>query len=466
MVMIDSDWKDVLSLVRFDFLCSIVVDKFSPSSLSRNTRMSYPSSPSIASPHSVAMLSEILDEVGAFIFTKDREGRYTYANRLVLELFQVSLADLVGHKDEDFFDLQQSNQVRENDIKVLEQGITIEEEEVNIVKDTTERRVYLSIKKPMRDSRGEVVGLFGIATDVTERRALEEMARKQHHLLETIVNNVDAYIYMKDNSHHFHYVNNKVAKLFGLSAEEIIGKQDTELMTSKYAKAVSRMDERVFQSGQAQAGEESFPDQQGEIHHYWSVKVPIDIAEGEKMLIGFSSDITELHRLQAQLKHQSITDELTGLRNRRYLFETLSKELARAKRQGLVTSLLSMDVDLFKSINDQYGHPAGDKVLKRIAQIMQDNLRAEDTVARVGGEEFALLLPNTDLSHAQIFAERIRAAIANHPIMVENHTALQCTISIGIASTHQGICDVDILYSEADKKLYDAKLSGRNCVCC
>lgn len=419
----------------------------------------------IHSPHSVAMLTEILDEVGAYIFTKDCDGYYTYANRLVLELFNVSLSELIGRKDEDFFDLEQSNELRKNDLLVLKKGITLTEEEVNFVKGSGEKRIYLTVKKPMKDDAGKVVGVIGISTDITERKVLEETARQQHQLLETVLNNVDAHIYMKDDKHRFYYVNYKVAELFGLSAKEIYGKHDLEFMTPEYAKAVSILDNKVFKSGHAQAGQETFPDREGNVHHYWSVKVPIESSESEKMLIGFSSDITELHCLQEKLKYQTITDELTGLRNRRFLFETLTRELARAKRQGLDTSLLSMDVDLFKLINDRYGHPAGDKVLSQIAQIMQQNIRAEDTLARVGGEEFALLLPNTDLNQARVFAERIRKAISDHPITVDQRISLPCTISIGIASTVNADHNVDTLYSDADKKLYDAKQSGRNRVC-
>lgn len=415
-----------------------------------------------APPHSAEVLAAILDEVGAYIFTKDAQGRYTYGNRRVLELFNISLSELVGRKDDDFFDLVHSNELYLNDLKVLEQAIAIEEEEVNVIKETGEKRIYLSTKKPLKNSQGQITGLIGIATDITERKRLEETSKTQHRLLETIMNNIDAHIYMKDADHRFQYANYKVGQLFEMSPEEIIGKKDTEIMSQEYADKVSRLDKDVFATGQAQTGQEDFPDKQGHLRHYWSVKVPIDLTEDQKMLIGFSTDITELHDLQTKLQQQAITDYLTGLHNRRFLFDALAKELARASRHRLVTSLLSLDIDLFKAVNDQYGHPAGDTVLTGVAQIIQANLREEDTAARMGGEEFSVLLPNTDLEQAKALAERIRQAIESQSISVDKNIDLNCTVSIGVASTSEGINDVDKLYSAADKKLYLAKSSGRN----
>lgn len=163
-----------------------------------------------------------------------------------------------------------------------------------------------------------------------------------------------------------------------------------------------------------------------------------------------------------KLEELSLTDPLTSLRNRRAFDEELSGSFELARRHDRPLSLAMIDVDHFKAINDVHGHPTGDAVLRAVAQILDGSTRQTDFVARVGGEEFAILLPETPLFEAMQFAEKIRSAIAASTIRT-GEVAHDVTVSIGIACiSHSQIASSVDFFTAADQALYRAKMNGRN----
>lgn len=171
--------------------------------------------------------------------------------------------------------------------------------------------------------------------------------------------------------------------------------------------------------------------------------------------------IAEIDALQAQLHEQANRDPLTGLYNRRYLDGTLERELARCKREGHPLSLMLLDIDHFKSINDTYGHQAGDEVLRRLADLLAHQARAGDVACRYGGEEFLLLLPNMPLAAALERAERWRRSFADGE-MAFGELRLRATLSVGIAAYPGHGTEAARLIRQADEALYRAKARGRN----
>ncbi len=169
----------------------------------------------------------------------------------------------------------------------------------------------------------------------------------------------------------------------------------------------------------------------------------------------------ELQAANAHLARLAACDTLTGLANRRRFFEQANEEIARAQRYGHALSLLMVDLDHFKSINDGYGHAAGDDVLRQLGRCLQDDLRQNDLAARIGGEEFVLLLPETPLLEACQFAERLRQRIAELP-QPALRGLLRVTCSIGVASFNPADGCVDSLLERADAACYRAKAAGRN----
>ncbi|GMV12466.1 MAG: diguanylate cyclase [Polyangiaceae bacterium] len=160
----------------------------------------------------------------------------------------------------------------------------------------------------------------------------------------------------------------------------------------------------------------------------------------------------------------TITDGLTQVNNRRHLDEALEREFLRARRHSRPLSLLVLDIDFFKRINDQYGHLAGDHVLRELASLVQGRVRRDETVARYGGEEFVVLLPETAVDGAVSLAENLRARIEAHSFVFQGVT-IPVTVSIGCAEVSAGDGTGPDLFRRADEKLYQAKQGGRNRVC-
>jgi diguanylate cyclase (GGDEF)-like protein len=173
--------------------------------------------------------------------------------------------------------------------------------------------------------------------------------------------------------------------------------------------------------------------------------------------------LEEIQALQARLREQAMRDPITGCFNRRYLEETLQREFSRARREDYPLSLVMVDIDRFKQINDTYGHPAGDAVLQALGILLHGQTRAGDIVCRYGGDEFLLVLPNIKLADALRRAEIWRMAFHDMEICYGD-LQMQSTISIGIASTHLHGIEEDELIRAVDKALYRAKNSGRDCV--
>lgn len=190
--------------------------------------------------------------------------------------------------------------------------------------------------------------------------------------------------------------------------------------------------------------------------------------DGRLVRMEIATDITERKVLEEDLAEAkrraealSRTDELTGLHNRRGFFELSAQPFRQARRSGNAMAVAMLDLDFFKSVNDRYGHFAGDEVLRKLARVVDTQIRASDIPGRIGGEEFVLALPDTDLSRALEFAERLRADIAATEITLDDNT-LRCTVSIGVAVLTDDCPSIEALLARADNALFRAKANGRN----
>jgi len=178
----------------------------------------------------------------------------------------------------------------------------------------------------------------------------------------------------------------------------------------------------------------------------------------------FNSMAVNLQRSQAFLKDMAIRDGLTGLLNRREFHQRLDGEVDRAHRQSTPLSLIMIDIDHFKRVNDTHGHLAGDEVLRKVATVLSQSIRSMDHLARYGGEEFVIVTPEPQQG-TLVMAERIRKAVENSRFMGKSERDLQVTVSLGVATLPDQARTAQTLIARADKALYRAKESGRNRVC-
>lgn len=183
--------------------------------------------------------------------------------------------------------------------------------------------------------------------------------------------------------------------------------------------------------------------------------------------LGIISAVAAISFENSELFRQTIEDSLTGLYMRRYLFIRLREEVQRYKRRGGPLSLIMLDVDHFKDVNDKYGHATGDTVLRSVGQVLQESSRrGVDIPCRYGGEEFVILMPGSHKDEAEIVAERIRTT-CEEKVISSPEGQIRITMSSGVASIEEcGTPDADELLSKADKRLYRAKQSGRNRIVC
>jgi diguanylate cyclase (GGDEF)-like protein/PAS domain S-box-containing protein len=300
--------------------------------------------------------------------------------------------------------------------------------------------------------------------DISEQKALERRLREQSNYLTTILNSEPECVKVLATDGSLLDMNHAGLKL--LELESIAEAREYGLMNfilPEFKLPLQQLYHQVFQ-GKTGTLEFMLQGKYGRQRWVDSHAAPLYDETGKvKALVAVTRDITERVKLQKDLEDQARKDFLTGLPNRRYFLVLAEQELAHALRYSKPLSILMMDIDFFKSINDRYGHKTGDLVLQKLAIVCTATLRDVDVIGRMGGEEFAILLPETPGTYALDVAERIRCALENTEVIAEQYPApLKFTVSIGVATLHNREMTVDTLLQDADAALYDAKNSGRN----
>jgi len=247
--------------------------------------------------------------------------------------------------------------------------------------------------------------------------------------------------------------------------EQVIGAKVVELVVPEHKDAFNALNKKI---GQGETGSLEFEIVGLKGRRRWLETHAVPMRDGNGLvtaILGVTRDITEHKKAQRELERLSQVDALTGLANRRHFMTQAEQELVRALRYGGALSVFMMDIDHFKAVNDTYGHQTGDLVLQKLGSLCRDALREVDCVGRVGGEEFAVVLPQTDGARALEVAERLRQIVATTDLALEHGLPLHFTLSIGVTTLHGGSANIDTLLGQADSALYEAKRGGRNRVC-
>lgn len=308
----------------------------------------------------------------------------------------------------------------------------------------------------------QAANLVEIAED--KDQAFKE-ARDAERFVADLIDTIPVPVFLRRPDGRLGRVNRQYADLYGKDIEDVTGRELCELLPEKMAQTIDERDRELFASPDGQQVYEAdltFP-AVGSRHMVLHKAVLHDTDERTVGIAGVIVDMTENHRLRQELERLATTDPLTGLSNRRVFLERAGEEVGRARRNGKPVSVIMIDVDHFKSINDGFGHDAGDAVLVRLAEIVRGALRKSgDLVARFGGEEFVILAPETSLEGATSLAERLRETIAEAKVPTAAGV-VRFTASFGVtvidASREAGI---ETALKQADDALYSAKRRGRN----
>lgn len=310
---------------------------------------------------------------------------------------------------------------------------------------------------PMRDAKGEVTNLLGVTRDITQRKSDESTLLVQTQAMEQSPNS----IIITDFKANIEYVNAAFITNTGYTSEEVIGKNPRLLKSGNTpAHAYDSMWEALVQQKKWQG--EFINKRKDGTNYIYSINVaPVLDTEGRTThYIAIEEDISEQKKTQEKIHYLANFDALTGLPNRIQMDDHLQYTLNLAKRNEDQFALIFLDLDHFKTINDTLGHSIGDLLLIDLAKRLTDGLRDGDTVSRMGGDEFVLLLPETDVNGAAQVAQKILTSIAN-PFHLENHE-LSVTASLGIALYPSDGSDIETLSKNADVAMYRAKKEGRN----
>lgn len=339
--------------------------------------------------------------------------------------------------------------------------------------------------EPICSASGKVLGTFAIyhheahrPTDeeirlIEQTANLAEVALGRSHadqalkesekLLSDILENVTAYIYTKDTQSRYLFANRLLRERFDAPMEEIVGYDDHKFFDADTADNIRKEDLRVLQNGETIQTEETNHNMlTGVMDVFLSVKLPLRREDGSiYALCGISTDISKRKEAEEHMQHMAQFDALTHLPNRALFDDRLHQAIAAAQRNKAHLALMFIDLDKFKPVNDTYGHGVGDLLLKEVALRIQDCLRDSDTAARIGGDEFVILLPAIETAQGACkVGEKIRLSL-NQPFELAGHT-LRIGSSIGVAVYPEHGSDEKLLVKSADIAMYHAKKNGRN----
>ncbi|QGY39802.1 PAS domain S-box protein [Pseudodesulfovibrio cashew] len=311
----------------------------------------------------------------------------------------------------------------------------------------------------VRDDDGNPIAMEGTFRDITARLEADKVLREREKQYRAFFENNHA-IMLLENPRTGRIVdaNPAASEFYGYTVEEMRAMRMEQISALSpeeiYQEMFSaRKENRVYFIFKHILAN-------GEIRDVEVYSGPI-MVQGNQLLYSVIHDVTERIRLQREMKRMATTDSLTGASNRHQFFQLGEKELERALRYGRPLTVLMLDIDYFKSINDTYGHKVGDDVLRALAAATKETLRQSDIFGRLGGEEFAAVLPETSKETGTEVAERLRDRLASIRVQAKEET-VSFTVSIGISTADEGDMSIGTVLNRADEALYRAKRGGRN----
>ncbi len=433
-------------------------------------------------------LQDLLDHTPDIIYFKDIKGRLIMVNKAHSKGHGKASEEIIGKTDFDLFPLKEAQKMTVDDLYVMETKKPIQDRIEFTTRPSGQKLFVSTTKIPRFNEKDQVIGIMGITRDITARIMAQKSAVKERELVKKIINASSTPIFVVDNNHKVIYWNKACEKLTGIRKYDMIG-------TDNYWKLFYEekrpclldfiIDNKEDQLDKYYEKSDTIDCLPGSI----CVERWVDNINGKKMylrgtanallnqkdeIIGAVQTIEDLTKhkqmqeslkeSQKQLSELALKDPLTGLYNYRYLVDRMASELKRAQRNALSLSVVMLDIDYFKAINDAYGHTFGDQALEQFSLFIKNMCRENDIAARFGGEEFVLVLPDTDKNGLKEFISRFETAINTHEFKIPPHT-IKISISIGAVNYPDILISGETeLLKMLDDAMRKAKSKGGNCV--
>jgi two-component system, chemotaxis family, CheB/CheR fusion protein len=402
------------------------------------------------------MLLAIMNNSTSIITLKDLAGRYEFVNRQFEVFFDVDADKIIGKTDVKVMPRKLADDFRTKELDVARLRAAQEFED-HVVFPTQNDRFLHSVRFPLLTEDGVVYSICTQSIDITDRKHAEDQLR----LAARVFDRAGEGILVTDAKQTILTVNEAFTQVTGYSAEEVIGKTPTLLASGKHDKEFYlEMWSRLQNQGWWQ-GEVWNRRKNGEVYPEWLTINSVKDTEGKLInFVGIFSDITIVKESQRRVEFLATHDELTSLPNRALFLDRVRQAVARTARSEATFAVMFIDLDNFKVVNDSLGHAAGDDLLMEIARRMRECVRGSDTVARFGGDEFAMLLEAASVEDAEMTARRIADAL-QRPHLIGRQTVYP-SASIGICMYPLDGKDAETLLKNADSAMYQAKDGGKN----
>jgi len=406
--------------------------------------------------------AQIIDQIHDSVISVDMGGVITSWNKGSKNLFHYSKSDIIGQHVSLLYPGSFHGYLQNEIIPTLLAQGNHGYDTPLVRKDGTEfmARVSLSV---LKNEAGEINGMIGYTLDITDQKRAESELQMSEERFRAIFDSTKDCILVWDRQYNYLYANQAAIDHVGTTRDKVIGKniRDGLRHTPDFMRLwMSRID-TAFRTEKPLRVEDTVSIGNKTVY-FESVLSPIIKKDGSMFAVGVVyRDVTRRKNMEEELKRLALTDPLTGADNRRSFLEKGKYELIRSQRYQHAFALLMLDIDHFKAVNDTQGHHVGDEVLKALVAKCTQTLRDTDLLGRLGGEEFAIILPESDMAAAMEVGERLRQTLSEIKISTDRG-AIQVTVSIGLAMMKAGDDTLDAIMGRADAALYKAKQSGRN----